>query len=296
MGLRSSPSFADIDGDGDFDLVVGESWGILNYFENTGSSSAPAYTGRSGTANPFNGIDVGTRSNPSFADIDGDGDLDLVVGEYDGTLNYYENSGSSSAPAYTGRSGTANPFNGIDVGNNSTPSFADIDGDGDLDLVSGESQGILNYFENTGSSSAPAYTGRNGTANPFNGIDVGTRSNPSFADIDGDGDLDLVVGEYYGTLNYYENTGSSSAPAYTGRSYGTANPFNGIYAGRRATPSFADIDGDGDLDLVVGVYDGTLNYYENIMRIIGTTANDVLTGTLSRHSPSGLPFDLKIAQ
>ena len=126
-----------------------------------------------GTVNPFNGINVGYFSTPGFADIDGDGDLDLVSGERDGALYYYENAGSSSAPAYTGRSGTANPFNGIDVGRTSAPSLADIDGDGDFDLVVGERNGILHYYENTGSSSAPAYTGRSGTANPFNGINVG---------------------------------------------------------------------------------------------------------------------------
>ena len=98
----------------------------------------PIYTVRTGTANPWDGIDVGTYSTPTFADIDGDGDLDLVVGENDGNLNYYENTGTASDPIYTARTGTANPWDGIDVGGYSNPTFADIDGDGDLDLVVGE--------------------------------------------------------------------------------------------------------------------------------------------------------------
>ena len=68
--------------------------GTLRYFENTGSAIAPAFTERTGAANPFNGVDVGNRSAPSFADLDGDGDLDAVIGEQDGTLNYFRNTGA----------------------------------------------------------------------------------------------------------------------------------------------------------------------------------------------------------
>ena len=132
-----------------------------------------AFAEQTGAANPFNGVDVGNVSTPSFADLDGDGDLDAVVGEGDGTLNYFENTGSAIAPAFTERTGAANPFNGVDVGIDSTPSFADLDGDGDLDAVVGEQNGTLHYFENTGSATAPAFTEHTGAANPFDGVDVG---------------------------------------------------------------------------------------------------------------------------
>nr|WP_304650685.1 FG-GAP-like repeat-containing protein [Synechocystis sp. LEGE 06083] len=264
IGFYSAPTLADLDGDGDLDVIIGEQDGTLNYYENTGSSTAPVYTERTGTANPFNGIDIGTYSSPTFADIDGDGDLDAIIGDSYGTLNYYENTGSSTAPVYTERTGTANPFNGIDVGTYSSPTFADIDGDGDLDAIIGESDGTLNYYENTGSSTAPVYTERTGTANPFNGIDVRTYSSPTLADIDGDGDLDAVIGESDGNLNYYENTGSNTAPVYTERT-GSANPFNGIDIGSYSKPTFADIDGDGDLDAVIGEYYGNLNYFKSVI-------------------------------
>jgi hypothetical protein len=244
----SIPTLADIDGDGDLDAIVGAT---LKYYKNTGSSTAPLYTAQTGTANPFNGIDIWGGSAPTLADLDGDGDLDAIVGKNDGTLNYYENTGSRTAPLYTG--------NGINVGNLSTPTLADIDGDGDLDAIVGKNDGTLNYYKNIGSRTAPLYTG---TANPFNGIDIGYYSAPTFADIDGDGDLDAIVGEEDGILNYYKNTGSRTAPFYT-EQIGTANPFNGIDIGTSSTPTLADIDGDGDLDAIVGENDGILNYYKN---------------------------------
>uniref|UniRef100_UPI0034DE4E38 FG-GAP-like repeat-containing protein n=1 Tax=Candidatus Thiodubiliella endoseptemdiera TaxID=2738886 RepID=UPI0034DE4E38 len=262
VGYVSVPILADIDGDGDLDLVVGESNGTLKYYQNTGTTSSPAYEAKTGGNNPFNGIDVGGYSTPNLADIDGDGDLDLVVGENDGTLKYYQNTGTTSNPAYEAKTGGNNPFNGIDVGGYSTPNLADIDGDGDLDLVVGENDGTLKYYQNTGTTSNPAYEAKTGDSNPFDGIDVGDRSKPTLADIDGDGDLDLVVGESDGTLKYYQNTGTTSNPAYEAK-IGDDNPFNGIDVEDYSAPTLADIDGDGDLDLVVGENDGTLKYYYN---------------------------------
>ncbi|NYT27939.1 MAG: VCBS repeat-containing protein [Candidatus Thiodubiliella endoseptemdiera] len=256
------PILADIDGDGDLDLVVGENYGTLKYYQNTGTTSNPAYEAKTGDSNPFNGIDVGNFSAPTLADIDGDGDLDLVVGENYGTLKYYQNTGTTSNPAYEVKTGDSNPFNGIDVGNSASPTLADIDGDGDLDLVVGENNGTLKYYQNTGTTSNPAYEVKTGDSNPFNGIDVGVFSTPNLADIDGDGDLDLVVGESNGTLKYYQNTGTTSNPAYEVKT-GGSNPFNGIDVGGFSKPTLADIDGDGDLDLVVGKDDGTLKYYYN---------------------------------
>jgi hypothetical protein len=60
---------------GDLDLVVGAITGALNYVENTGTSTAPAFVQRTGSANPFDGIDVGWESAPALADLDGDGTL-----------------------------------------------------------------------------------------------------------------------------------------------------------------------------------------------------------------------------
>jgi len=203
VGDDSAPVLADLDGDGDRDLLTGDALGGFHYFENTGDATSWAFAEATGAANPLDGVDLGDDSTPSLGDLDGDGDLDLLAGEYDGVFNFFENTGSAENPAFVEVTGTANPLDGEDVGDLSTPSLGDADGDGDLDLVAGDGSGVFHYFENTGSLTSPAFVERMGAANPFDGQSVGLHSAPAFADLDGDGDLDLAAGENLGTFHVY---------------------------------------------------------------------------------------------
>ena len=83
---------------------------------------------------PFAGIDVGYYAAPNVVDWDGDGDLDLVVGNYDGEIKLWLAAADGSLEL---RDGGADPFAGIDVGVYAAPHVVDWDGDGDLDLVVG---------------------------------------------------------------------------------------------------------------------------------------------------------------
>lgn len=261
---KSSPDLADLDGDGDLDVVVGERQGGLVYFENIGTSNAPTFARQLGSANPFEGFNVFSHSNPELVDLDGDGDFDVFVGGETIDL-YLENVGSTSEPVFVERTGTANPFDGVSVLNGNHPELVDLDGDGDFDAVLGDTFGDMAYFENTGSSTAPSFVERTGSANPFEDLDLGLlyKTGPVFADVDGDGDLDATPGNGYGlgSVRFLENTGSSVAPAFIERT-GTANPFDDIRA-ENCAPDVVDLDGDGDFDVLIGEREGNLFYWEN---------------------------------
>ena len=255
VGSSSSPSFADLDGDGLLDAFVGEYGGIINFFENTGTSTAPAFAGRG--FNPYGLTDVAYAATPSFADLDGDGLLDAFVGEYGGIINFFENTGESTAPAFAKAS--ENPYGLSDVGSRSSPSWADLDGDGDLDAFIGEFDGNTRFFENTGTSDAPAFD--TPSTNPFGLADVGYYSNPSFADLDGDGLFDAFVGNGFGDITFFKNTGTSTAPAFAEASL---NPYGLTDVGRDSSPTFVDLDGDGDLDAAIGEESGDITFFENV--------------------------------
>ena len=261
-GGTTTPVFVDIDNDGDLDLFVGENAGNINYYQNIGSATSPVFERQTGASNPFDGVDVGSECDVSFADLDNDGDFDAVLGEGDGIINYYENTGSASSPTFTEQTGASNPMDGEDVGDDSAPAFVDIDDDNDFDLFIGETSGVIYYYENTGSVSSPAFTQQTGASNPFDGIDPGDDVKLAFADLDGDDDYDAFVGENIGELFYYENTGSAASASFTQRT-GLDNPFDGVDVGDDFSPALVDLDNDGDMDLLSGSGEGAMYYYRN---------------------------------
>ena len=116
VGSITAPTLIDQDNDGDFDMWVGNSGGLLHYFENTGNKTNPAFTPRTGADNPMNGEDVEGHAAPTLIDQDNDGDFDMWVGSVNGQLHYFENTGNNTNPVFTPKTGAANPMNSVDVG------------------------------------------------------------------------------------------------------------------------------------------------------------------------------------
>jgi uncharacterized protein (DUF2141 family) len=193
VGTSSAPALTDLDGDALLDLLVGKPDGTLSRYEQSAANSA---TFTLVTAS-FNTIDVGDDAVPALTDLDGDGRLDLLVGQADGTITHYEQNAANAA----GFTLVAASFNTIDVGSNSAPALADIDGDGLLDLLVGRLDGKLSHYAQNAVNSL-AFTV---VSTAFNtSMDLGDNAAPAFTDVDGDGLLDLLIGELTGTLNRYE--------------------------------------------------------------------------------------------
>ena len=256
------PALVDLDSDGDPDLVVGHQSGALHYIENTGTPADPAFSERTGTDNPLHGISAGYYGTPTFADLDGDGDSDLIVGNDNGSIAYFENTGTVTSPDFTQGTGAANPFDDITMGSWSTLALADLDGDGDLDLAVGIDDGDLRYYENTGTSANPDFIQRTGETNPLHNINAGSYTTPEFVDVDDDDDFDLVIGSGNEGMYYFENTGTTTAPSFTQRT-DNDNPFNGLHVGAFFALDFADLDGDSNLDLIIGNQAGNIVYFKN---------------------------------
>ena len=209
FGLKNTeglavPTFADLDNDGDFDLIAGERYGALEYFENIGTADNPSF--KEAVKNPFGLTSTYYNSFPAFVDFDGDGDQDLLVGEYTGNFQYFENIGSIDAPEYAPVK--ENPFGLKQMVDYAVPGVADVDLDGDIDLLVGIKSGFVEYFENKGSSTEAVF--ENSVETPFGIQQVLELAFPAFADLDGDGDDDLLIGEDKGKMHFYENTIISS--------------------------------------------------------------------------------------
>ena len=280
VGYAANPILADADGDGDLDLFIGERYNATYFFRNTASPGAtnPAYAAPS--VNPFGIANIGYYvwyGNPTLADADGDGDLDLFIGDFYGNTAFFRNTAAAGATAPAYAAATRNPFGIETVTNYANPILADVDADGDLDLFIGNFRGNTLFFRNTASPGAtnPAYAAP--STNPFGITDVGYWTSPTFTDADADGDLDLFIGEHYGSTLFFRNTAAlgATAPAYAAPS---ANLFGIADVGDVASPTFADVDGDGDLDLFIGNYAGDTLFFRNtaatpVAPVASSTAN-----------------------
>jgi hypothetical protein len=287
----SAPALADLDADGDPDMFVGQALGELYQFRNDGTVAEPDWMPL-GVALTLPWTDH-PHAFPTFVDIDADGDQDLFIGEggYNGTgmggnLHFYRNDGSPAAAIWTL---VTHSYEGIDVGGWSTPTFVDIDADGDQDLFIGNEEGTLTFYQNDGTPGAPTWAAPH---SDYASVDVGDYSAPAFHDVDEDGDSDLFIGKQDGALTYYRNTGTITAPNWEF----VVATYAGVDVGEHSTPAFADLDGDGLDDLLVGDGDGGLTLYRKTGS--GMANGDpadlslqrgetfVISGTLRLYSPA----------
>ncbi|MCF7902772.1 MAG: FG-GAP-like repeat-containing protein [Candidatus Marinimicrobia bacterium] len=257
---NSSPTFADIDGDGDYDCFIGNARSNTEnarvfYFENIGD---PENSSWQLVTNSYNNIqfDYLLLINITFADIDADGDLDMFIAgdsfTHNHGIHYYENIGNSNNPEWQYITDTYQSIDANEaMGYFMKPTFADLDNDNDLDLLVGSYFGDT-YYENIGDSSNASFE-----IVTYNYFDYeSSHYCPIWADINSDGDYDCFIG--LSSLLFYENIGSAELPAWSLNS----ENYNNI-SGQAISHAFCDLDGDDDFDLILGDMDGRLSSYEN---------------------------------
>jgi hypothetical protein len=187
MGNNMAPAFGDLDGDGDFDALVGDYNGEISFFLNDGSPTEPnfSYQGK------FLEIDLAGRATPALGDVEGDGDLDLYVGDKNGSVHVWSNEGDPAN--YNFMKISDDLFPGEDLGLEIALELADFDNDGDLDLLIGNQSGEL-YLANPSGSELHQLEQL-----PHSGLNLA----PTIGDMDSDGKMDLIVGSNEGGLQYF---------------------------------------------------------------------------------------------
>ncbi len=265
----NAPSIGDVDGNGFADVLMGVIGGAYTP-RTTAIDNLLLISQRSAGAFAVSSrrlirtIDVGSDAIPTLADLDGDGDLDLLignridtVGDTAGTIAWFENTGSARSPAYVHRGVLP-----MQAEFHYAPVVADLDADGLPDLLLGTWRDRVQYWRNTGTRQAPQWTLADSALVV---LTRGSNTTPTLADLDGDGDLDLFVGEASGQVNFFRNVGSRTASKFEL----VTDVFQDIDVGRRSTPAFADLTGDGKVDLLLGSEDGGVQLWRNVSGATG---------------------------
>lgn len=316
FGTGAFPTFFDFDRDGAMDLVVGNesfydrnlgssSESRLFLFKNTGDDSEPEFE-----LIDDNWLDMRRFSkagggddwgfNPSFGDLDSDGDLDLLVGSQEGGFYYFENL-EDTQPGPTQFATLQVKFQTIDVGRFSDVMVLPTNNEGLNDIILTEGNGNINYYKNIGTPGNPEFEPDENLApnSTFYGkIDLrqgGFSSgygNPTLLNYNAG--IQMVIGNDFGSIQMFDlQTPIDSFPLLDAN---VGNTFNGY----RTAPAFEQLDIANDYfyEMVVGNYRGGLTFYKTDLEQVTVSVDpdfETVDFSLSPNPTSG-DFSMTISR
>jgi len=276
--------YLDINNDGKKDLIAAPNneWASINtnslwYYKNIGLNNLPNFVFEQFDLFQREMIDVGEGCTPMFIDVNQDGLTDLLIGNkgyfispgvYRSQLAFYLNTGTATSPEFTLITDDYLGLGNLGLGQGLHATFGDLDGDGDLDMLVGDSSGRIYRFNNSAGADNPLALQI--AAQPIvkdvdnNDVDPGQFSTPQLFDIDRDGLLDLLIGERNGNINYYRNVGTDLVPAYqlVKDTIGEVVTTEGFSTTGFSIMQFFEID--NEYFLITGTEAGKIRLYTNI--------------------------------
>jgi hypothetical protein len=268
----SVPARGDVTGDGLADLIVGAKTtpetGKIRVYPNTGELGAPRY------GDPeflqVAGADLEVPASgclgvyPRVFDWNRDGLADVVLGHSNGKISWLENIGTAESPVFAELQYVRVAGVDLNVGERATFDMVDWNEDGRFDLVTGNYSGDVYLLLNR-ADSGPAQFASLESVLDVNGNPLAVptgRASVDVVDLDADGKPDLVVGNTSGQLLYYRNTGVEGSPSFDGYApLVTPTGEIDLDGASRSRPFATDHNSDGEMDLLVGAFDGSVRLY-----------------------------------
>lgn len=265
FGEGAYPVLFDADADGKQDLIVGNlgyytgntNVSKLAFYKNIGTATAPSFSLVTRDYQSISTYSIYSMA-PTFGDLDADGDNDLIIGENNGTLHYFENVAGVGNPAvFTNH--VAN-YQSIDVGNFAYPQLYDVNKDGLLELVIGSQNGKLAYYRNSGTPTVPSF---GSSSSAFGGVDVRQAGYVTGYSVpylfDEAGTTKLLVGSEIGNIYLYDNIDGNLTGSFNRVD---SNLFL-LNEGTRCAVVYQDITSDGKRDLFIGNHAGGLGFFNS---------------------------------
>ncbi|MBI4778078.1 PQQ-binding-like beta-propeller repeat protein [Candidatus Desantisbacteria bacterium] len=278
VGRRSCPMVGDWNNDNGLDLIIGNEDGKLSIFLNTKTwpGEEPSFNASFNVREQLTDkhidspLQLGEFSVPFVVDWDNDHKKDLIIGDVDGFVTYFRNSGTNTNnPKFSSgfRPQRTGPQGMMDVkvdGGYAVPVAFDWDMDGSKDLIVGDFHGKVWFFRNIGTDAAPVFGTPTQMLSNNTPLDVGQYAAPFVCDWNHDGQKDLIVGNENGYCLLFPNISTANGTQALGTSTILRNIIGDIDVGRFARPWVVDYNVDWLDDLIVGNGDGNIKVYLNI--------------------------------